>query len=145
MWKNIDFLYPINNTAKNCSHLHCQRSYGQCWSNKESLRIEHPILWAWFFVISSSLGFVIGIIRAFTRLVVFFVTSMAAIFRIDSTILPKELQTADASLMSYLYALHRQNNPIWEVDADNLKSIRKTKLRKLLSEQGIGGNLHIVC
>jgi hypothetical protein len=91
-------------------------------------QIIRPKIWSWYFIISTSLGFIAGIFSAFTRLIVFTIYTMAAIFRVERTILPEKLQEygdrAYTGFMSYLYALHCHENPVWAVAVDSLKQLK---------------------
>lgn len=104
--------------------------------NKESKRIGRPIIWEWYFIISTSHGFIIGIIRAFTRLVIFFIVSMMSVFRIEATIFPPSLQRFDQSyisFMSYIYTLHSHDHPAWVVAADCWRQVCDSSGRNQLN------------
>lgn len=94
--------------------------------NKVSQRIERPIVWGWYFIVSTSLGFIIGIIRAFTRLVMLILIAVISLFRIDATVFPPSLQRFDhcyVSFMSYVYTLQSHYNPALVVAADCWRQI----------------------
>ena len=83
--------------------------------------IVKPILWNWYFIFSSSLGFLSGILSSFTRLVIYFIYAIISIFRVESTILPKywsRFDVAYISFMSYISTLHQHENPICHTAID---------------------------